>query len=215
MHQTSSADEIIVIDNNCIDRTVKIALLYPGVRVVKETQQGMIPARNRGFEEAQHEIMARIDSDTIVMPNWIETLRRTFENYEVDAVTGPCFFYDVPKKYRKHAQKIHALTYFGGTKVFFGYETLFGSNMAITKQIWGRIKNAICDDEQKVHEDQDLAIHIHDAGGKIRFEHELLGSISSRRFRTDPANLMKYLAKWPGTKMRHRGLRIFSKPQNL
>src|SRR6266567_2953645 len=71
MRQNVKADEIIVVDNNSTDNSVAIAKKYP-IRVVFEKTQGMIPARNHGFNEARYEIIARTDADTILPVNWIK-----------------------------------------------------------------------------------------------------------------------------------------------
>ena len=61
--QTPLADEIIVIDNNSRDATLSIARdvarRYPqaNIRVVSEKKQGVLPARDRGFQEASYEVM--------------------------------------------------------------------------------------------------------------------------------------------------------------
>src|ERR1035437_9820650 len=65
MDQKEKPDEIIVVNNNSTDNTAKIVKKYP-VRLINEEQQGMIPARNRGFNEAKFEIIARTDADTIL-----------------------------------------------------------------------------------------------------------------------------------------------------
>jgi len=51
MNQIEKPDEIIIVNNNSTDKTVAIAEKYP-VKIVNEPEQGMIQARNRGFNEA-------------------------------------------------------------------------------------------------------------------------------------------------------------------
>src|SRR5579871_2615827 len=90
-HQTISPDEIIVVDNACTDKTAQIAHSF-GVRVVREEVQGITTARNRGFNEAKYDIIARTDADSVVSPTWVEQLKKNFENSRVVAVSGPASF---------------------------------------------------------------------------------------------------------------------------
>ena len=80
--QTFKDYELIVVDNNSTDDTSKIAARY-GARVIKETKQGITPARERGFKEAKAEIIARTDADAIVSPNWLKTINHTFKKYSL------------------------------------------------------------------------------------------------------------------------------------
>ena len=130
-NQQEKADEIIVIDNNCRDKTIDIAKKFP-VRIVRETVQGMIAARNRGFNEAKHEIIARVDADVIVPPDWIKTIKQDFFQEKIDALTGPLIFYDLV-----FPSPIYSEIYFSFMRLIqLGKDALVGPNMIITKKIW-------------------------------------------------------------------------------
>ena len=77
INQQIEADEIIVVDNNSTDRTSEIAKKL-GVKVIRERKQGMTPARDRGFNEAKYDIIARIDADVAVPPDWIKKIEKEF-----------------------------------------------------------------------------------------------------------------------------------------
>ena len=87
VNQIVPVDEILVVDNNSTDRTAEIAEKYReyGVRVIRETVQGLIPARNRGFDEATGDILGRIDADTVVEPDWSQRLAEAFADPDVAA----------------------------------------------------------------------------------------------------------------------------------
>ncbi len=181
MVQTVKPDEIIIIDNNCYDNTVKICQEYP-VRIVKEKKQGMIFARNRGFDEARYEIIARCDADIICPPNWIETIKENFATGDIDALNFPLVFYDLP-----FPSPLYVNVYLNLMKLIQkGKETLQGPNMVLTKNIWQKVKNDVCLDDTKVHEDIDLAIHINEAGGKIKRINSLVIKASGRRIKNHP-----------------------------
>lgn len=88
--------EIIIVDNNCTDDTVKIAKEL-GVTVVHESQPGVCYARQAGTEVAQGEIVISSDADTMYRPNWLSNIDRHYRKDErVIAVVGPCRFRDGP-----------------------------------------------------------------------------------------------------------------------
>src|SRR4030066_1341650 len=93
VNQDVPADEIIVINNNSTDKTEAIIKKF-GVKIINEKVQGMTPARNRGFNSAKYEIIARCDADTEVPKNWIKIIKNNFKKGGIDALTGPVFFND-------------------------------------------------------------------------------------------------------------------------
>jgi glycosyltransferase involved in cell wall biosynthesis len=69
--------EIIVVDNNSTDDTHKI-ILKTGLRfegnivIEKEKKTGSYTARNKGLQVSKGEIIAFIDSDMTVKPDWLQ-----------------------------------------------------------------------------------------------------------------------------------------------
>lgn len=181
--QEEKADEIIVVDNNSTDRTAEIATKH-GAIVVTETAQGMIPARNRGFNEAKYGIIARTDADTHVPPTWIKQIKEDFENDKsLVGLSGTTHFYDFPVhdvlQYSQWQNKaVYALI-----KSQIKHPTLHGPNMAILKSSWEKIKNEVCLDDKYVHEDTDLAIHL-GRYGKIKIDPTLIVKTSFRRWKS-------------------------------
>lgn len=189
INQSEKPDEIIVVDNNCIDKTIFLTKQYP-VKIIKEKKQGMIFARNRGFNEAKHEIIARCDADTILPINWIKKIKKNFNRFPIDALTGPVTPYDLIIK-----TKDFAITYFEIMRfIQNGAETLVGPNMVITKKIWKKVKNKVCLNDNQVHEDIDLAIHIFKEGGKIKRDNSLIIKMSGRRIKNNP---LSFFVEYP------------------
>ncbi|MCX7881190.1 MAG: glycosyltransferase family 2 protein [Patescibacteria group bacterium] len=180
INQSEKPDEIIIVDNNCNDKTVEIAKKYP-VKIIKEKKQGLTCARNRGFDEVKYEIIARCDADTILPKNWIETIKKNFQS-PIDALSGPIIFYNLPIKTALFSQ-----IYLAFMKILLmGKNILIGPNMVITKKTWQKIKKKVCLDDKKVHEDVDLAIHINQIDGKIKIDSSLIAFISARRIKNNP-----------------------------
>ncbi len=81
--------EVILVDNNSTDNTVKIARkFFPLVRIVPEHTQGVYFARFRGVKEAKGEIITFTDADSIVPKFWISNIVKAFKNQNVSGVGG-------------------------------------------------------------------------------------------------------------------------------
>ncbi len=200
--QTQPADEVIVIDNASTDKTAQIAERM-GARVIVESSKGITFARNRGFESAKNEIIARTDADTVVPRNWIETINQEFEkDPSLVALSGPAVFGI------SIFTPLLKIVVFEANKKIFGHYGLYGPNLAIRKSAWEKIKNDTCSDDSKVHEDTDLAIHMGKVG-KVGFASELKVRTSARRLRQSPSSqLVEYIVKWADMIAFHKEYRI-------
>ena len=88
--------EIIVVNNASTDSTRKVALSYPGVIVVDEPKKGLTYARQAGFLNSTGDIIANIDSDSILTPDWLDTVMNNFtKNPKLVALSGPFIFHDL------------------------------------------------------------------------------------------------------------------------
>ncbi|HRN70694.1 MAG TPA: glycosyltransferase family 2 protein, partial [Candidatus Woesebacteria bacterium] len=180
LNQKEKADEILVIDNNSKDKTPEIIKNYP-VTYILEKEQGIIPARNKGFNEAKGDIIARTDADTRVPLDWIEKIKKDFTENDILAVTGPVTFYDLPVN---SPLLSNMFTY--ELKVMFNQYLLFGPNFAIKKSLWDIIKEKVCLNAKEVHEDFDLALHVPDPQKNVFFDPHLVVPISARRIKSHP-----------------------------
>jgi glycosyltransferase involved in cell wall biosynthesis len=80
--------EIIVVDNNCTDKTAEIAEEERAF-VIKETRKGVVFARQAGYEAAKGFLIANIDADSKITEGWIWEALSRLSNENVVAVTGP------------------------------------------------------------------------------------------------------------------------------
>lgn len=71
--------EIIVVDNGSTDRTAEICRSH-GVKVVYEPRKGVAHARQTGCMQAQADIIATTDADTIVPPDWLSYIFEAFRS---------------------------------------------------------------------------------------------------------------------------------------
>jgi glycosyltransferase involved in cell wall biosynthesis len=170
--------EIIVVDNNSTDKTARIAKKM-GAKVVKESVQGRRAARDAGFNAATGDIIARIDADTLIPPDWTRKIREHFEKDEkLMGVSGSAHYYDFPEMLQYKNWIIPGASQF--VKFFRRHDGLFGFNLALRKSVWEKIKGEICLDDDKIHEDTDLAIHIAKYG-KVLLDKTILVETSLRQ----------------------------------
>lgn len=193
MNQLVEADEIIVVNNNSRDRTEEIALKM-GATVVRERKQGMIPARNKGFNTAKFEIIARIDADVIVPQNWIKQIKKTFTKKNYDAFTGPVRFNDL---FAKPTSTLPSRVYLESLRLLNnGDRFLQGPNMTLRRDMWLKVRDLVNFDEKKVHEDIDLSLNILKVGGVIGLDPKLIVQISARRIKKHPESFfIEYTAR--------------------
>ena len=86
--------ELIVIDNNSSDETPELvkAVIHAGtalpLKYVFESIPGLSCARNRGIGETRGEIIAFLDDDVVVSPQWLVEVRRAFQLYNAICAGG-------------------------------------------------------------------------------------------------------------------------------
>jgi glycosyltransferase involved in cell wall biosynthesis len=127
--------EVIVVDNNCTDATMRKAKQFD-VRVVTESRAGVCFARQSGTEAAHGEIVISTDADTQFSSNWLSSIATLFDaNHDVVAVAGPCIYKDGPL----WIQPILKLV-FGFSKIYakvFGHPNYAtATNLAFKKSAW-------------------------------------------------------------------------------
>jgi glycosyltransferase involved in cell wall biosynthesis len=207
--QSVPPNEVIVVNNNSTDRTAEIVATYGFVRLVDESRRGMIYARNRGFDEASSQLIARIDADCQLPPGWVAAVHRVCDKYvgTIAAVSGPAYIYDLPTKFLQAvaADLVINTAYYGISRLMLGHRTLFGSNMVITSEAWQKVKTEVCTDSAEVHEDMDLAIHVA-CYGTVAYAREMKIGIAKRALEEPAAKTFWRFQIWPKTVTRHRRL---------
>jgi len=88
--------EVIVVDNNSSDDTIAVARRFPFVTVLREKRQGVVHARNRGFNASRGDIIGRIDADTVIARDWVAQLQAIFADTRISAVSGAITYHDLP-----------------------------------------------------------------------------------------------------------------------
>lgn len=182
MTQTVKPYEIIIVDNNCTDKTIEIVKKNRKIKIVKESFQGMAAARTKGFNVAKGDILARIDADTILPPDWIAQVIQQFrDDPELAGLSGYGIVRagsNIPKCLWRSMSIFWSRVYFTHCRAFFGVDILWGSNMAIRQSVWMQIKDLCMTNNNDIHEDQDLSLAIASIGGIIKINPNLLVSVN-------------------------------------
>ena len=126
--------EVIVVDNNCSDNTVKIATSY-GAKVISESKPGVCSARQSGTASASGQIIVSTDADTTFKKDWLENIDQIFHEENCVAVAGPCAYIRGP-----WWSKIYPKLLFGTVDIVYKligrpfYVT--ATNIAFNKDAW-------------------------------------------------------------------------------
>lgn len=130
--------EVIVVDNNSSDNSVKIAKRFDFVRVISEKRQHQSYAQYAGFERARGDILGRIDADSILPTDWVKKNLAAFNHQpSLLGVTGSGRAYDIV------LSRIGELLfnfYYRIAYKFAGHKLMWGANCAFRRDAWPRIK---------------------------------------------------------------------------
>lgn len=176
--------DIIVIDNASTDRTGEIAASYPGVRVVKEMNKGLVHARHAGFvASAGYDLVANIDADTMVPEGWLSTVFDEFTRHpELVCLSGPYFYYDLTRGQRALVEVFYVFTYVAyviNRFVLRVGSVIHGGNFVFRREAWekaGGFDRSIA----FYGEDTDVAVRMSKIG-PVKWTHRLRIKTSGRR----------------------------------
>lgn len=109
--------EIIVVDNNSSDDTLKVIAEFPSVRLVaNKINYGYAKGNNLGVKQANGKLIAIINPDTFVTPSWLGFLVKELEQPNVVACQ--------PKILLKSDKKL--INCLGKSTNFLGFDYLVG-----------------------------------------------------------------------------------------
>lgn len=170
-------DEVLVVDNNSTDTTVAIVKSYADrlpIRILSEPRQGVTWARETGFNHAAGDLVGRIDADTRIEADWVETAVGYLSAHrDVDAIVGATYFYGVARG----SGKAKAFERAGKAKTraandrenagSFPTRMLSGNNCVVRKEAWN-IAFPKLRYPSRGHEDIDLSFALAETGHTLR-----------------------------------------------
>jgi len=150
--QILKPDEVVVVAHNCTDGTAEIAkeILNSAVQqnqvdgtstklIELSGPEGIVLARVRGFEEAQGEIVACIDGDSVATTNWLHNLIKPFSDPKILAVGGGVWLTGglIPS--------LMSLDFFWLKPIYSPnrFKYFWGANFAIRKSVYEKIGGLI------------------------------------------------------------------------
>ena len=139
-NQSILPDEIILIDDCSIDKTVKIVKSeFSNVKIIVNKQNmGLGYSRNLGIKESKNDIIAAIDADVILDKYWMEKLIHEIEKKNVSMCGGKMDEYLLDNKINLWRAKYYSQNW--GNKLVFNPPFLFGCNTILIKSLWNRVK---------------------------------------------------------------------------
>ena len=190
--QTVKPLEVIVVDNNSTDGTVAVASRYPFVNLLREPKQGPVYARDRGFNAARGEVIGRLDADSIIAPDWVETVTRIFADRLINAASGQMIYRNVAMPWLFDAIDRRVRRYLSVKMGSYGEQFLLGSNMAIRRSAWRKVRDEVCH-ERRLHEDIDLACHLAGPDSGVVFRPEMIVSQDWRQAAAGPRPFLRHV----------------------
>lgn len=179
--------EILIIDNNSMDETPKvvreIACQHSNIHYFFEPKQGLSYARNYGVREANGDLIAFIDDDSIAHPHWLKELKACFIDEEVWAAGGKVvlrWLLEKPKWLGESLLDNLSRTKLGDTCRFLHWpEHVIGGNCAFRKIVFDEVGyfNERLGRKGKLqvgNEETELQQRIYNAGKKIAYNPDSL-----------------------------------------
>lgn len=174
--------EVIVVDNNSSDDTRAVVQAFenhPALRYVFEPKQGLSQARNRGADEARGDIVAYLDDDVLLAPEWLHALAACFADTRADVVGGQSvlrFEAPPPRWFGPHFRRYLSEVNLGAKRLESANGMrLYGLNVAYRRKTLldaggFRLRFGRHGDKLMSGEELDLNRRIAQAGGKIVYE---------------------------------------------
>lgn len=216
--QTRPADRIIVVDNGSTDDSAAVARRF-GAEVHEEPLVGIWPAAAHGYDEAAEpstgaapaDIIARLDADSRPHPDWIARIVRAFvADPGLGALTGAAEFYGSSRLISYLGEKWYIGGMYFWVTPWLGHPPVFGSNFAMRRGLWLRVRDEVDRTNAGIHDDLDLSIRLRPTDG-VRYDPTLRMPVSARPL-ANPVALFKrvgrvvptFATSWPEGAAWHR-----------
>ncbi len=177
--------EVLVVDNNSTDKTREVVqsfcTKYPGkFKYLLEQQQGVSYARNAGIRESSSDVIAFMDDDVTVDPQWLWNLTKSLHGGEWSGVGGrilPLWECSPPEWLPIESPHMSGpfVAFDRGSEAIPLDESPFGANMAFRREVFERHGGFRTDlgrsaDNLMSNEDTEFGRRLLAAGRRLRYE---------------------------------------------
>ena len=179
--QLRPPDQVIVVDNASSDDTARVCAAA-GVRRVVSLEAGVAPTSACGFDIAGADILARLDADSRPPADWLARVEAVLDGAgPLSLVTGPGDFYGGNKLVCWLGRTLYLGGYFRLTGFLLGHAPVFGSNFAMTADVWERIGPDVLRGSPLVHDDLDISYRLR-PDMQVVYDRALRMPVSARPF---------------------------------
>lgn len=193
--QSTAPLEVVVVDNASTDDSAALARAA-GARVVSEPRPGIAAAAATGYDHARGDVIVRCDADTRPPPDWLHRIGEAFRrDPDLEALTGPGRFYDLPPVLGGVATAAYLLGTFGAVGAASANVPLWGSNMALRRGTWERVRDRVHREDPRVHDDLDLSFALGPTA-RVRFERRLRVGVEGRILHSPAAARQRWSWAW-------------------
>jgi glycosyltransferase involved in cell wall biosynthesis len=161
----SARVEIVIADNGSTDDTPDVARSF-GARVLSLPGLSVAALRNRAAVEAQGQVLAFVDADHEIDPEWVASATEALSEEGVAAVGALCF---APSEGTWVQRMYDALR--GRTEGRSDVEWLGSGNMAVRRELFDKVGGF--DVSLETCEDVDLCQRLRQAGLRVRGDDRL------------------------------------------
>ncbi|HLD59774.1 MAG TPA: glycosyltransferase [Candidatus Bilamarchaeaceae archaeon] len=179
-NQLSEEDEIVIVDSQSKDNTIKIANKYTK-SIYSTPKQGVGLARTYGAKKAKNDYVAFLDADSVVSENWLKRIKEYFKQ-GYTAVGGLDLYHSDSWLNKGIYNNYSRLVYLLSRVVHFttGRYWIPSNNSAFDKKLFfsvGGYRSVVC-------EDIDLMKKL-PSSRKVRFDSRIYVILSDRRFKEE------------------------------
>jgi len=162
--------EIIAIDNNSRDKSAELIKKYPSVKYIFEARKGRSAARNTGIKAANGEIIAFIDADCVVSPDWLNNIIPGLKSKTTGCCGGKTLSYypeNMIEHYFDWSFESHAAKILNFSEKYFIGPIFATSNLICRREVFDAV--GFFDEYMTAGEDTDLVWRINLKGYQLNY----------------------------------------------